>query len=176
MSKKAKQPMKPLRVLHVTSAGRNVVSVVPKQSTVSIGNQTWACRPRDHLWPGKGPWDVVAVDGQSACLSPWQPTHVTAQEYDTGIGNNLLEQVHNLARGGKSQRVSWVNMGLSFVVILCIIGMGFKLGGDIEDLGDKIAASHPELQAPREDRTTVNNPPNQGSGQSQGQVQAPPGG
>lgn len=155
--KKTKNPNLRLRVLYVSAAGRKVVNVVPDQGMISIGNESWKVGP-NHRFPGKGKFDVVAPQGQSECLPVWAPTPVGSVELDAAANNNALQQLNAISAGGKTNAISWVQVGLSVLLFLAIIGVGIKLNNDfdalkvsIDTLGQKM-----DKQAPGD--TTVVTP------------------
>lgn len=165
MSKTAKNPNLALRVLYVSTAGRKIVNVIPTGNLLTIGNESWKVG-RNHLLPGKGKFDVVCVQGQSECLPVWEKTPISPEELDAIAHNNLLEQIHSLAKGNKTGAVSWVQMGISALLILAIIGVGVKLNGDLEDVNKKLDAMRcPDGMtcSTTEDRTTVPPQAQQGS-------------
>lgn len=182
MTKKTKKPAIALRVLHVTGAGRKTVRVQPEGHKITIGGDTWAYKARDHRWPGKGPWDAIAVEGRDSCSSPYEETVLTSEGYNADVENNLLEQVHALSRGGKTERISWVNLGVSFLVILAVIGMTFHVGGKVDDLRHDLQVWRLEDGGGvSNDRTVVGGQQSQGNagpqdlGQLQQQQSQPPG-
>jgi len=127
-----------LRVLYVSTAGRRIVRVTPQGSFVSFGGQTWKCT-RNHLLPGKGKFDVVCVQGQSEAAPIWAESPISPQEADALGNNNLLEQIHALSKGGKSNAVNWISVGLTGLLVLGIIIAGVVIHGDVEDLSVKIS-------------------------------------
>lgn len=137
MTKKTKNPGLTLRVLYVSSAGRKVVKCTPDAGKVTIGNETWKV-DRNHLFPGKGKFDVVCVQGQSEAMPVWASSPITPEEFDAAAHNNLLEQVHAVAQGNRTTTVSWVQLGMLGLLFIAIIGIGIKLNGDFSDLQKSI--------------------------------------
>lgn len=164
MSKTTKNPALPLRVLYVSTAGRKVVSVIPNGNLLTIGSESWKVG-RNHLFPGKGKFDVVCVQGQSEALPVWEKTPIGPEEVDAIAHNNLLEQIHSLSKGNKGTAVSWIQVGISALLILAIIGVGVKLNGDLEDLSKQVDALQcpPNCSGPGDDTTTVQPQPQQGN-------------
>ncbi len=153
---KPKAPKLALRVLHVTTAGRSIVKVVPQRDSVTIGTETWKVT-RAHIWPGKGPFDVAVVSGQSEAVPVWERSPISATEYDRTAHDNLLQQIRDLAQGGRSNAINWLQVGLSALVVLSLAGVGFTLHGDQEDLKELIEQTHvlPGAQQGNGDSTTV---------------------
>lgn len=156
MRKTTKNPSLPLKVLYVSTAGRKVVRVIPDGNLLTIGNESWKVG-RNHLFPGKGKFDVVAVQGQSEALPVWEKTPIGPEEVDAIAHNNLLEQIHSLSKGNKANAVSWIQMGISAILILSIIGVGVKMNGDLEDVSKKLDGLQcpPNCSPGSDDRTTV---------------------
>jgi hypothetical protein len=161
---KAKNPALSLRALYVSTAGRKIVSVVPQGNLLTIGNESWKVG-RNHLFPGKGKFDVVCVQGQSECLPVWEKTPIGPEEVDAIAHNNLLEQIHSLSKGNKTTAISWIQVGMSLLLFLAIVGVGVKLNGDFEDMSDKLdtLAPCPPNCANRGDTTTVSQSSGYGS-------------
>lgn len=144
----SKTPSLALRVLYVSTAGRQVVKVEPKDGVITVpGKGAWRV---DHLriLPGKGPFDCICVEGQGEALPIWAATRLTAAQVDNLANDNLLRQIKELAQGGEKQKVNWLQVGISALLLLAIVGMGFKLSGDIEDIQKDLHRSHPILDQP----------------------------
>lgn len=145
MSQKAKNPGLALRVRYISQAGTSVVKVVPDGGNVSIGNETWKVPP-GALYTDKSRPTVDCVQGRAVAEIKWgERDPLTPEEYDATAHNNLLEQIHTISKGGKTSAISWVQVGLSAVLVLAIVGVGFKLNGDFEDVHSAIKRSHPAM-------------------------------
>ncbi len=141
-----KKPGTPVRMLYVSMAAPKVIKVVPRSGLLTVGAETWKVS-RNCLFPPGGKFDVICVQGQSEALPVWGVSLLTTEQLNAIANNNLLTQVHGLSQGGKTNAVSWIQVGLTGLVVLAIIGVGFKLNGDMEDLQKQIAATHPSPTA-----------------------------
>lgn len=156
-----------LRVLFVSTAGRRVVRVEPKDGILTIeGQGSWKV-DHNRIFPGKGPFDCICVQGQGEALSLWEQTPLTATEVDGIANDNLLRQIKELAQGGQQNKINWMQVGVSFLLFIAIVGVGFKVNGDIEDLSKDLHAAHPLLDQGQAQGDTIRVQGNQG-GQTQG--------
>lgn len=156
MTKKPKQPRMHLNVLYVSSAGRQVVPVVPKGKLVTINGQSWKVT-RQHVFPGKGTFDVICVEGQGEAVPVDRASPVSAIEIDGFAYTDYLLQVKALAKGGHSQKVGWVGVGIQVALFLALIIVAVVINGHISDLESLIHQLH-QGQAPGQggDVTTYN--------------------
>lgn len=159
----AKTPSKKLSVLYVSTAGRSVVQVVPEGGRITIGNQTWKVT-RNNLVPGKGTgktgrWDVMCVEGQTEAVPVWASTPLTSIEFDAAAHNNLLEQINALARGGRPNAINWIQVAISGLLVIGLVGFGVVLHGDLGDLQKSVDQVNSKLDAqcppPCSDTTVV---------------------
>lgn len=162
--KKTKNPNLHLRVLYVSAAGRKVVKVKPEMGAVSIGNESFKVGP-EHRFPGKGKFDVVAVQGNSQAMPVWRDSPVGSVEYDAGLNNNALMQLNSISAGGRTSAISWVQVGLSVLLFLAIVGVGIKLNSDFDALKSSIDALAVKVEGQQPNDSTVIQP-----GQSTHQV------
>lgn len=147
MSKETKDPTPELRALHVSLGGRNIVKIKPDGDKITIGDKTWTL---DHscLAPGEGKWDVMLIDGQGQAVS-FNADHEnpSPEEWDAACHNNLLKQIHDLSSTPKTPGLSWLQLGILGLVVLCVIGAGVKNSNDAKAIKASIIDLQAHLQA-----------------------------
>lgn len=169
--KKTKNPNLQMRVMYVSAAGRKIVKVRPDQGMLRIGTESFKVGP-EHRFPGKGKFDVVVVQGQSEPLPVWRSSPVGSFELDGVAFNNAVKQFHTISEGGnKTTAISWVQVGLSTLLFLAIIGVGIKLNGDFDSLDSSIDALTLEFKNNNPNDATVVQPGQPIGQQNLGQAQ-----
>lgn len=163
--KAPKTPKLTIPILYVSRAGRKIVQAEPVGDTITIGNETATIRDGSIL-PGKGKFQAVMVQGRPELVNFFGEAEnggPTAAEFDAVAHDNLLEQLRNSARRDRTQAVNWIQVGLSFLVVLALIGGAVKLHGDLEDLRQDMENMHvdpatgqPYGNGAQGDRTVVN--------------------
>jgi len=165
-----KNPGVPLRMLYVSAGQPKVIKVWLKSGMTTVGDETWKVN-RNCSFPPGGKFDIICVQGQSEAVPVWGLSVLTTEQLNAIANNNLLVQVHGLSQGGKTPAISWVQVGLTGLMILAILGVGFKLSGDFDDLHAQIAAAHPPPTTTPSPSSNVNvqhNPQTGTLGQNQG--------
>lgn len=155
MSEKAtaQVPTTTLRVLYVTTAGREIVKVTPDKDTIKVGDSTAECSHR-HIFPsGKagGKFDAIYIEGRSQCVPVYGDNKELSPEWIDALAHtNLAKALHELASGGKKEKVAWTPIIMNGLLIIAIVAVGFVLHGDVTDMQEDLVASHPSLQTPAE--------------------------
>lgn len=144
MTKETKEPKTMLELEYITLAGSKTLQVPPGGGQIRIegdGGGTYEVRPSD-IFPGpKGRPKAIVVQGRARALQVWtnEPPEVTARQHDTAAHNNLLEQLHNMAKGGKvSLSTIWLFIIMGALALI-VIGAAFNVNGNIKDLKADIA-------------------------------------
>lgn len=142
--KPPKTPKLTIPILYVSRAGRKIVQAEPQGDKITIGNETATIRDGSIL-PGKGKFAAVMVQGRPELITFFGEVEnggPTAAEFDAVAHDNLLEQLRNSAHRDRTQAVNWIQVGLSFLVVLALIGGAVKINGDIEDLRKEMKDMH----------------------------------
>lgn len=168
-----KPPSLALRVLYVSTAGRSIVNVTPDGDKISIGGKTARC-DHEHIFPGGkkgGKFDAIYIEGHDQCVPVYGAKNILSPEWADALAHtNIVKQLHDIASGGKKERIAWTPIIMNGLLIIAVAAVGIILHGDVQDMHDDLVASHPSLQPPPQagqndgDTTVVNGHNANGSG------------